>query len=307
MATMEKEYLFVVSSAILSGLVVFSGSAFSEMGLSLYQISIFPTLFIFMLLPFILFKKECRIKKEMLPLFALYGFFSMLSCFGEFGPVVLGVPVSVTVLLLYSQPLWTVLISRLYLKEDITKEKMISVLFVLLGVIVLINPFNTDYIGPFHGILLALFGGLLLSLWIIFGRIAGLRGIHPITTKFGYYFFMLIFLFASYPIVYFFTRESAIINMSFELPLNIWIYLFLFMVFAYIINHVLYFYGAKKIPASTSGVIFLLEPVSASILASFFLGQPLTLNIIIGGALILSANYIIMRKKRKKGKPISRI
>ncbi len=86
-------------------------------------------------------------------------------------------------------------------------------------------------------------------------------------------------------------------NLSFNLAPEIWVYLlgFAFIVF---IPHIIYFYGAKKVPASVSGIILLLEPVVAALMASLFLQQALTLNILVGGALILISNYIVMRETR---------
>jgi drug/metabolite transporter (DMT)-like permease len=52
----------------------------------------------------------------------------------------------------------------------------------------------------------------------------------------------------------------------------------------------------KKVPSSEAGVILLLEPVSGALLAAFFLHQPLTLNILLGGGLILFSNYLVVYK-----------
>jgi drug/metabolite transporter (DMT)-like permease len=54
--------------------------------------------------------------------------------------------------------------------------------------------------------------------------------------------------------------------------------------------------GTKKVPTVDAGIIMLLEPVVGSILAIIFLNQALTLNIIIGGIIILLANYLTIRK-----------
>lgn len=300
---MEKEYFFVVISGILSGLVVFGAGIFSSLGLSLYQLSLFPALFVVLLLPFVLFKKNCRLERRMLKFFILFGFLASLSTFAEFGPVVLGVPVAVVVLLLYTQPLWTVIIGRFFLKERISKNKVLSLLLVLAGVAVLVNPGFGLNVGNWFGVLLALIGGLTLSAWVVSGRVAGIKKFHPITTQFGYYVFMILFLLLYYPIIAFFVRDPAIVSLSPDIGVGLWAGLLLFTVFAFFINHIIFFYGLKRVSASDAGIIMLLEPVSAALLAMVFLQQPITVNILLGGLLILIANYIVVHQDRKQPKP----
>ncbi len=295
---MEKEYWFVSLAGILSGFIIFGAGVFAEMGLSLYQISVFPALFVFLFLPFIILKKKFRIRKSMLKVLALFGLFAAVSNFTEFGPVILGVPIAVIVLLLYTQPVWTTIIGRVFLKERITRRRVLAVIIVLIGIGFIVNPFTISSIGSPIGVLLALMGGVVLSTWVIMGRVAGKSGYHPLTTNFGYYFFMLVFLAISYPIMALFVSEPSIMNFSFNLAPEIWLYLlgFAFIVF---IPHIIYFYGARRVPASVSGIILLLEPVVAALMASVFLQQPLTFNILVGGALILVSNYIVMNETRE--------
>jgi len=298
---MEKEYLFVITSGILSGFVVFGAGLFSSFGLSLYQLSLFQALFVFLLLPFVLFKKECRIEKRMLKFFVVFGFLALFSNFTEFGPVFLGVPVAVVVLLMYTQPIWTIIIGKLFLKEVISRKKILSLLLAIAGVVVLINPVFGAEIGSWLGILLALAGGLTVSAWVVLGRVAGIKGYHPITTLFGHYIFMILFLLIFYPFLAFFVKDSTIVNLSPDIGIGLWAGLLVFSVFAIFLNQIIYFYGAKKVLASDAGIILLLEPVVATLLAMVFLQQPITANILAGGALILAANYIVIYHVRKSG------
>jgi drug/metabolite transporter (DMT)-like permease len=62
-----------------------------------------------------------------------------------------------------------------------------------------------------------------------------------------------------------------------------------------VIPHLLFYRGFKKIEASVAGILLLLEPISASILAALFFDQPIGPDIILGGALILLSNYFVIR------------
>ena len=294
---MEKEYGFVIISGILFGTLVFGGQIFVNLGLSLYELSIFSLIFSFVILPLIIFKKECRLKKSMIGLFLIIGLFSGITRLSQFGAVVLGTPVAIVVLLLYTQPLWTVIFSKLFLQEKITKNKVLAIILVLAGVIVLVNPFSITNIGNLSGMIIALIGGISLSGWIVYSRKSGLKKYNYITTTFGNVLFMLLFLIISYPIIYLFTQDPSIIRLSPDLPMITWGYLFVFMIISQLIPYLLFFRGVKKVPASSAGIILLLEPVIASLLAAALLNQPVTLNILLGGSVILISNYLVICKK----------
>jgi drug/metabolite transporter (DMT)-like permease len=207
----------------------------------------------------------------------------------------LGTPVAIVVLLLYTQPLWTTILSKLFLNEKITKYKIFAVFLVLMGVIVLLNPLSLSTTGTTFGVLLALVGGLLLSIWVILGKVAGTKHYHPITTEFGSDFFTVLFLILFFPLISVFVKNPSIMSLSVNIPINVWFYLFIFFIAARLSTHLFYFYGVKKVPVSTAGIILLLEPVSAAILAAVFFNQPLTWNILLGGGLILLSNYIVIK------------
>jgi len=112
---------------------------------------------------------------------------------------------------------------------------------------------------------------------------------------------MILFLLIFYPFLAFFVKDSTIVNLSPDIGIGLWAGLLVFSVFAIFLNQIIYFYGAKKVLASDAGIILLLEPVVATLLAMVFLQQPITANILAGGALILAANYIVIYHVRKSG------
>jgi DME family drug/metabolite transporter len=63
-----------------------------------------------------------------------------------------------------------------------------------------------------------------------------------------------------------------------------------------VIPHLLFYRGMQKIHASTAGIMLLLEPVGATLLAAILFSQPIGLNILSGGGLILLSNYLIISK-----------
>ncbi len=63
----------------------------------------------------------------------------------------------------------------------------------------------------------------------------------------------------------------------------------------------LFFYGLKYLEASTASSLMYLEVVSAMVLGYFILDEKVTLNTLIGGALIIVSSYFITRMNAKKG------
>jgi drug/metabolite transporter (DMT)-like permease len=110
---------------------------------------------------------------------------------------------------------------------------------------------------------------------------------------------MFVFLLILQPIVSIFISDPLKTSLSLGLPGKIWIYLLGFALISNVIPHVSYYHGVKEIRASTAGIILLLEPISGAILAALFLSQPITSNIIVGGLLILLANYLVIRAELK--------
>jgi drug/metabolite transporter (DMT)-like permease len=142
-----------------------------------------------------------------------------------------------------------------------------------------------------------LVSGVLLSLWVIWGRKSVIQKQHFVTTTIGWTGFSVIWLMLLWPIFYYFFPYAIITSISVNLPVAFLLYLIIYALIGGVIPHLLFYRGFKKIEASVAGILLLLEPVSASILAALFFDQPIGLDIIIGGALILVANYFVISER----------
>ncbi len=294
---MEKEYWLVILAAILYGTITAGGQFFVNLGLSLFEISLYPIFFMTLLfLPIVFIRRQYIFKKNMLLFFVIYGLIGALAELAQFGGIVLGVPVGVVALLLYSQPIWTTIFGRLMLNEQINLRKIIAVMVALLGTALLLKSWNIESVFTKEGIISSLLGGIFLSLWIIWGRKSGISKQHYVTTTIGWGVFSTIWLLLLWPIVGFFANESNIIRLSVHFPIQYWLYLVFFAFIAGVIPSLCFFRGVQKIHASIAGIILLLEPASAIVLASILFTQPINLNIVSGGALILFSNYLVIRE-----------
>ena len=190
---MQKEYWLIIISAILFGTITVGGQFFTNLGLSVFEMSLYSRLFIILIiLPMVLSNCKYLIKKEMLGFFIIYGLIGALGCLTQFAGIVFGVPVAVVVLLLYSQPIWTTFLGKLMLKEKITPRKITAVALAFMGIIFLLKPWNIKSVGPITGIISALLCGIFLSLWVILGKKSGNKKYHYLTTITGYAGFTII-------------------------------------------------------------------------------------------------------------------
>lgn len=300
----QKEYWFVIISGILSGIIVFGGEIFKRIGLSLLELSIlvyFPS--IFFLFPFIRGKSSQILNIKNLKLLLLWSLFAGLTVIFQFGSIVAGAPVAIVVLLLYTQPIWTIIISKFFYKEKILRKNIIALIPAILGVLILVNPWSLRSIGNPTGIILALCGGVALSGWITIGNHVGKSKIDPYVSKFMETILEIILITAILLAASFVLKRADIIEFRLNWSAQIWTALILFSLVTQVINHVLYLKGSKVVPATEAGIIMLLEPVSGAILAALFLDQAITLNILFGGILILIANYFVLTKKAKVSVP----
>ncbi|MEM3609940.1 MAG: DMT family transporter [Candidatus Aenigmatarchaeota archaeon] len=289
-----KNYLLVIIAGILFGTITVSSQLLTNLGLSLYEISIYTTIFAVLLLtPVVLIKREYLFKREDIKFFVIYGLIQAFLQIFQMGGVVLGAPIAIVTFLLYTQPIYTSIFGKFMLSEKISNRKLLAIVITIIGLFVLLKPWDVGTVGSILGIAFGLLGGIFLSLWVTYGRKSGLNKKHPITASFGMFSFSLVWLLLFAPFL-FLTNNIAIIKFT-TYPLEYWIYFLTISFIIFILPVNIFYKGVQKVSASTAGVLLLLEPVSATILASILFSQAITYNIILGGFLILLSNYLVIR------------
>jgi drug/metabolite transporter, DME family len=295
---MRKEYLLLIISGTLYGTITAGGQYFVNLGFSLYEITFFRILSVMVLtLPIIAVRPNLFLNRKQIPFFILYGLIGALLGLCMFGGLIFGVPVSIVALLLYTQPIWTTILGKYILNESVTLRKTLSVTVGIVAIFVLFYSWNVNFTGSKIGILISLAGGFLLSLWIIMGRKTGISKIHFVTTIFGWKIFTLLWLLILYPLFNLITQDPSIINIRYSLTGT---YILYFIIFAFVgglLPHILFYKSITTVNASEAGIILLLEPLSASIIAIILFGQYLSFHTVIGGILILISNYVLLSGK----------
>jgi len=294
---MKNDYLIIIISALLFGLIIPGGQYFSNLGFSLYEISVYSLLFLFIItLPIICFKKTIPLRRNNLAFFILYGLIGALLQLTQFGGVIFGTPIAIVALLLYTQPMWTTFFGRLILNEMISKMKILSMAIAFLGLFFLLSPWDIENIGSIKGVVSSLFAGIFLSLWVVFARKTGISKEYYINTVSAYSLISLVWLIFLFPIIKLFYQNDALTRLTYQFPISYWFSFGIFSFIAAFLPNALFYKALEKVEASKAGIILLLEPVVASIIAMAFFNQDLNSYIFLGGGLILLSNYLAIKE-----------
>jgi len=295
---LNRSHLQVLVSAVLYGYIIVGGRVLSNLGLSLIEIALLPlALSSLVLLLFRPSSYRSLFTRSGFYGFALFGLIGAALQLTQYGGIVLGVPVAVVAVLLYMQPVWTVLLSRLIHGERITRRKLAALGLALAGMLILLNPYSPVADYSFLGMASSFLAGWVLAAWVIWAKKIGTRSrITAANSVAGYSIFTVIFLAAVHAV------DSGIPpgNRFGGLQPDLWLTggpaILSVAMFAYLIPGLLFFSGITRTSASTAGLLLMLEPVSAAFLAAIWFGEPISWNIALGGVLILVSNGVILGK-----------
>ncbi|MGI0084303.1 MAG: EamA family transporter, partial [Nitrososphaerales archaeon] len=160
-------------AGVFYGGVTVDASLLSKGGLSILDISFF--FLVISIIPLVPFVASGNILRKMLSASRFLGAYALVNTFilfSQFGSIALGLSPPIVALLLYTQPIWTVIFGRSLFNEKINTVRLAVIAIALIGVILVTNPFSIQPSFSNEPIaeLLALLGGVFLSLWIILGK-----------------------------------------------------------------------------------------------------------------------------------------
>ncbi len=290
-------YLILALAGLLSGGIVFGAKVLALNGATPFELMLFPSLIgTLIFLPFVGadFKKVLRVPFAVT---AIYVFSVLAVTIGEYVPLYMNVSVTLVLLLVYMQPVWTILIERFYFHRKIPASSWQLVGLMVFGLLLLINPFRGLHFSLL-GMVLPLLAGFGESLWIFVTQYFSKQGIKPLTNYWCTCFYATLPL----GILYFVANDcyprqfAGLDTLSFDLSPHLWISFFIYSLLIYTPANTLIFLGNKNVPAGIIGMILLLEPVVGITLDVIFLHNPLTWNLIAGGVIILAANILLIKK-----------
>ena len=284
-------------------LIIIAGCFWGSMGIfvrrlgtygfsSIQIVSIRVTLaaLIFALVLCIKDRKGFKISVKDIPLFLGLGFGSILFFTVCYFTAITMMPLSTAAILLYTSPVWIMLMSILFFHEKLDRRKVIALAFAFAGC-VLVSGITGEGITP-AGLLVGLGSGIGYGLYSILGTIA-LRKYSPYTVT------TYTFLFAAAgswiicrPADMFYKFSNAIDSgfLTFFCCLTALI--------TAVIPFLAYTLGLKSVEASKAGIIATIEPMVATLIGIFVFSEPLTIMSGAGIFLILTAVVVLNLKQK---------
>ena len=197
------------------------------------------------------------------------------------------IPVAVTSILLYLYPALVTVLARLLLRDPLTRRKLVSLALALGGCVLTLGApqVGNDWVGIGFGALSA----LLYSFYIIMG--ARLQAGIPALTGSAY-------IMASAGVIF------AIVGLAtgqLNLALNLEAYASIagLALLCTVVAVMLFLAGIKRIGPSQASILSTVEPVGTAALGALLLGEGLGLLQLIGGALVISAVFLLSSQRRQ--------
>ncbi len=239
----------------------------------------------------ILFAKDrtgFKISVRDIPLFLGLGFGSILFFTVCYFSAIKIMSLSAAAILLYTSPIWIMLMSALFFHEKMNKRKLVA-LVLAFGGCVMVSGISGEGI-PLTGLLFGLGSGIGYGLYSILGTIA-LRKYSPFTVT--AYTFLLAAV-GSWLIcdpkdmMSKFTRAENLTGLVFLCALTALV--------TAVIPFLAYTLGLQTLEASKAGILATIEPLVATIIGIVYFSEPLTMFSGMGIVLILGAVIILNGK-----------
>jgi len=198
--------------------------------------------------------------------------------------------ISNSAILVATQPIWVLTMEATILKERIPRRSVIGMLIALAGMIVISRgdfDMGRDYI---IGDLLALAGAVFAALYLFIGRRlrAKLDNLGYITPVYATAALVLVIISLFYGV-----------NLT-HYPIKTWFIFLLLALIPTVVGHSLYNWLLKYVQAHIVATTVLGEPIGATILAIFFFNEIPGWWTLIGGIMILSGIFVVLKRKRKE-------
>lgn len=229
--------------------------------------------------------KGFKVSLRDIPLFLGLGLGSILFFTVCYFTAITMMPLSTAAILLYTSPIWIMIMSVLFFHEKLTGKKINALMLAFGGCVMVSGLSGGDMTLP--GLLVGLGSGIGYGLYSILGTIA-LRKYSPLTVT------TWTFLLAAIGSVVICDPADMIINiLDAENLASTIIFIFLTALITAVIPFLSYTTGLRHIEASKAGILATVEPMVATLLGVFIFSEPLTPGAGVGILLILSAVILL--------------
>ena len=225
-----------------------------------------------------------RIKLKHFPFFIGTGIVSVMAFTLLYFTCQQHCSLAVSAILLYTSPVFVMVMSALIWKDKITKQKLFALVVTLAGCVFISGIIGGDITVTTIGFLTGIGSGFFYALYSIFGRFA-LEHYKPYTVT--YYTFLcagLASLFVASP-----AKVVATLTLSPSVPF----FAACLILIGTVLPFVMYTKGLAEVESSKAAILACVEPVSAALVGVIVFGEPMTASVAMGLLCILTAVYVL--------------
>ena len=289
------------SSKIGTALIILAGCFWGSMGIfvrklgtygfsAIQIVSIRITLaaLIFSLVLLVKDRRGFKISPKDIPLFLGLGFGSILFFTICYFTVITMMPLSTAAILLYTSPVWIMLMSIFFFHEKLDRRKLIALALAFAGC-VLVSGISGEGMTV-TGLLIGLGSGIGYGLYSILGKVA-LRKYSSFTVT------TYTFIFAAVG-SWIISRPAGMMGKFSSAPDLVFLIFFCFLtaLITAVIPFLSYTLGLESVEASKAGIIATIEPMVATLIGILVFAEKLTVMSGAGILLILAAVVILNLK-----------
>jgi len=296
-----KGYLFVIFSGILYGTIPIFATLLEQLNISVLEqivIRLLVSVFLLFLILKIIMKKSLKISKQDLMHIIIFSLLGIALLFSFYLSAAVMVGVTIAVLLLYTQPVYTMILSRFILKEKISYYGIIAVVLCLSGVVLIMEVWSLELSRFSVGYVFGFGAGICYSIYIVYMRyLVAERKIESNVVTFWSFFWGILWLIPLWLIIRYTFRLPEVTAINLNLTPETGVLLLGFSLLPSLLAYMLFNKGLTYVKSHKAGVLVLLEPVSAIVMGALILKQAVSIFDIIGGSLILSSLVVIKLQK----------
>lgn len=282
-------YLRILAAAVIWGSIGVAGRIAFSAGVDPLETAFFRAAIAFLAIAAavaISNRPLLRVQRGDLWLFAAFGVVSIAAFFFVYLYAISRTSVATAAILLYTAPVWVIVLSRIFFHEPLTRGKVLAVVLAVAGCVLVVRGYDPRSLRlNFPGVLAGLASGFTYGMYSIFGKTA-LRRYSPLTT--------LVYALGIGTVVLGGAAVSAG-AISVAHPAAGWAAVVYLSLVTTLLAQWLYLSGLGEVEAGRASLVATFEPVVAAFLGYAALGERLERWQIVGGLLVLSAVLTVRR------------
>jgi len=266
----------------------------------LAQVRAIGTFFLLFIITFIQDRKSLKAQRREIPTLLFYGVFGYAMVqLGYFIGIAQGVPLSLVLIIEFTAPIWIVLWIKFVRKGAVANDMWAAIALSLIGLVFVAKVWE-GFTFDLFGTLGALGAALALAVYFLMSQSQGTKRSAQAMVVWGMgvagLFWSIVLPIWNFPTQIFNTSINLQGRFS-DYSAPGWVLIAYIIVFGTMVPYLLVVGGIRRLSASTSSVIGMLEPVLAGAFAWIWLSQSWSAIQLFGGVIVLVGIYIADRAK----------